>query len=203
MSRTKKSRKPGTGSLGAVKDDKKKLIPAAPRRLKKKNGKEAGNRQKEATATTNGAQSVDQKKDPRIGNKTPIVLGNATSSSKPLQAKVQQIKTASVKTTKQKLDNSPIAAIRAVEVTTEESLSEQLLTIEQDIKLLEIIEKQDSDEVLTAEEVNYYNELMEQHEKISAKLGLADDDEVITNTRVDSEDELWDKFDNSSLSEFE
>ena len=205
MSRTKKSRKPGTGSLGAVKDDKKKLVPATPRRLKKKNGKESGNRQKEATATTSGAQGSAQKKDPRIGNKTPIVLGNAASIIvKPAQAKAQQVKTAAVKSAKQKQNSSPIAAIRVVETTAEETLAEQLIAIEQDEKLLEILEKQDTDAPLSAEEVDYYNELMEQHEQISEKLGLDDDEEeVVTNGKADSEDDLWDKFDNSSLSEFE
>ena len=133
------------------------------------------------------------------------MLGNAASIIvKPAQAKAQQVKTAAVKSAKQKQNSSPIAAIRVVETTAEETLAEQLIAIEQDEKLLEILEKQDTDAPLSAEEVDYYNELMEQHEQISEKLGLDDDEEeVVTNGKADSEDDLWDKFDNSSLSEFE
>ena len=74
MSRTKKSRKPGTGSIGILKDDKKKLVEPKPRRAKKSNGNEAGNRQKEATPKINQNQNSAKNKDPRIGNKTPIDL---------------------------------------------------------------------------------------------------------------------------------
>ncbi|UUO23551.1 GTPase-activating protein [Colwellia sp. M166] len=193
MSRTKKSRKPGTGSSGILKDDKKKLVTPTPRKTKKKNGKEAGNRQKEASPKIINGQNSSANKDPRIGNKTPIALGKlvaAPSKTKaPKPAKVMQ-------------DNSPIAAIRAVEAS--ESLEDQLSRIEQDVRLLEILEKQDDDIALTAEDVNYYNELMAQHEKISQALGLDDEDEIIAPVKhSDSEDDLWDKFDNSDLSKFE
>ena len=193
MSRTKKSRKPGTGSIGILKDDKKKLVTPTPRKAKKKSGKEAGNRQKEASPKVNNGQKSSVNKDPRIGNKTPIDLG------KPVTA---PIKTKAAKPAKVIANNSPIAAIRAVEAS--ESLAEQLNRIEQDPRLLEILEKQDDDIELTAEDVNYYNELMEQHEKISQALGLDDEEEIIAPTKSsDSEDDLWDKFDSSDLSKFE
>jgi len=193
MSRTKKSRKPGTGSIGILKDDKKKLVPATPRKAKKKTGKEAGNRQKEASPKLNNAQNANANKDPRIGNKTPIDLG------KPVAAPV---KTNAIKSSKKTLDNSPIAAIRVVE--SSETLTEQLSRIEQDPRLLEILEKQDDDAVLTPEDVDYFNTLMEQHEKISQELGLDEEDEIVASAKnSNSEDELWDKFDNSDLSKFE
>jgi ribosome assembly protein YihI (activator of Der GTPase) len=190
MSRTKKSRKPGTGSLGIVKDDSKKLIVPTPRRAKKTNGKEPGNRQKEASPVMANGQNSAKNKDPRIGSKTPIDLGKQVTAP---------IKT---KATKKVLDNSPIAAIRVVEVS--ESLAEQLSRIEQDPRLLEILEKQDDDLALTAEDVSYFNTLMEQHEEISQALGLDDEDEIIAPTKKsDSEDDLWDKFEKSDLSKFE
>ena len=89
-------------------------------------------------------------------------------------------------------------------VETGESLADQLSRIEQDPRLLEILEKQDADAALTPDEVNYFNTLMEQHEKISQELGLDDEDEIVApTTKSDSEDDLWDKFDNSDLSKFE
>ncbi|MGB1263840.1 MAG: Der GTPase-activating protein YihI [Cognaticolwellia sp.] len=192
MSRTKKSRKPGTGSIGAVKDDKKKLLEPKPRRAKKSNGKEAGNRQKEASPKVINGQNSAKNKDPRIGNKTPIDLGKPVAA--PVKAKVA----------KKVQDNSPIAAIRAVQSTESESLAEQLSRIEQDSKLLEILEKQDTEVTLTSDEVNYFNTLMEQHEKISQELGLDEEDELVAApAKSDSEDDLWDKFDSSDLSKFE
>lgn len=190
MSRTKKSRKPGSGSIGIVKDDKKKLATPAPRKPKKKTGKQAGNRQKEATASKEINPTHVAKKDPRIGNKTPIDLG------KPVNTHTTQ------KPKKKALDTSPIAAIRKVD--NGDSLAEQLTRIEQDPQLLAILEKQDNDMALTEAEVNHFNELMEQHQSISEKLGLSDEDEITTNAqKTDSEDDLWDKFDSSDLSKFE
>jgi ribosome assembly protein YihI (activator of Der GTPase) len=196
MSRSKKSRKPGTGSIGAVKEDRKKtILEPVPRRAKKKNGKEAGNRQKEATASIANTQKSTAKKDPRIGNKTPIDLGKAVTA--PIKSK--PVKT---KQPKKVQESSPIAAIRVVEVA--ETLTEQLNRIEQDERLLAILEKQDAEETLSAEEVDYYNELMEKHEKISEEMAIDEEEEVIvTSTKVDSEDDLWDKMDNSDLSRFE
>lgn len=195
MSRSKKSRKPGTGSIGALKDDRKKtVLEPVPRRAKKKNGKEAGNRQKEATASITNTQNSAVKKDPRIGNKTPIDLGKTVTTVKSKPVKTKQ--------PKKSQESSPIAAIRVVEVA--ETLAEQLNRIEQDERLLEILEKQDAEEALNAEEVDYYNELMEKHEKISEEMGIDEEDEVvITNAKADSEDDLWDKIDNSDLSRFE
>ncbi len=193
MSRSKKSRKPGTGSLGIVKDDKKKVAAPTPRKPKKKTGKESGNRQKEASPKASNTQNSAANKDPRIGNKTPIDLGKPVTA--PVKAKTN-------KAPKKAQDNSPIAAIRVVE--SSETLAEQLSRIEQDPRLLEILEKQDADAALTPEDVNYFNTLMEQHEKISQELGLDEEDEVVTPaSKSDSEDELWDKFDNSDLSKFE
>jgi ribosome assembly protein YihI (activator of Der GTPase) len=190
MSRTKKSRKPGTGSIGTLKDDKKKLVEPKPRRAKKTNGNEAGNRQKEATPKAINDQNSAKHKDPRIGNKNPIDLGKKVAA--PIK----------VKPAKKVQDNSPIAAIRVVEVS--ETLEEQLGRIEQDPRLLEILEKQDADEALTSEDVIYFNTLMEQHEKISLELGLDEEEEIAAPAKKsDSEDDLWDKFDNSDLSKFE
>ena len=190
MSRTKKSRKPGTGSIGILKDDKKKLVEPKPRRAKKSNGNEAGNRQKEATKKVTQSQTSAKHKDPRIGNKTPIDLG------KPISAPIK------TKPAKKVQDNSPIAGIRAVE--TGESLADQLSRIEQDPRLLEILEKQDDDIALSSEEIDYYNTLMEQHEKISDALGIDDEDDIVEQPKKsDSEDDLWDKFNNSDLTKFE
>jgi ribosome assembly protein YihI (activator of Der GTPase) len=190
MSRSKKSRKPGSGSIGIVKDDKKKLVAPVPRKPKNKSGKQPGNRQKEAMQVQTPSTNSNINKDPRIGNKTPIVLGTPAVAPKKTKA------------AKKPAVASPIAAIRVVD--TGESLSEQLANIEQDTRLLEIIEKQDNEVTLTDDDVNYYNELMEKHQKLSDALGIDDEEPVENTTREsNSEEQLWDKFNNADLSEFE
>jgi ribosome assembly protein YihI (activator of Der GTPase) len=195
MSRSKKSRKQGTGSIGAVKDDKKKVIVPVDRKPKKKNGKQAGNRQKEAFDSGKEVQAQAEHKDPRIGSKKLIDLGV------PVKAFAQPFKAKS----KVKVDTSPIAAIRVVEVDT--SLDEELTAIEEDSRLQDILAKQEEELSLSNEDVDYFNEKMERHQQLRELLGLDDyeeEDQSPENSgKTDSEDDLWNKFDNSDLSEFE
>lgn len=195
MSRNKKSRKQGTGSIGAVKDDKKKAVVPVERRPKKKTGKQAGNRQKEAFDAGKEYQTPAENKDPRIGSKKLIDLGV------PVKAATQPFKAKN----KIKADTSPIAAIRVVEPDT--SLEQELFAIEEDTRLQSILAQQDEDISLSNEDVDYFNEKMERHQQLRELLGLEDDDDEdespVTTSKAKSGDDLWDKFDNSDLSEFE
>jgi ribosome assembly protein YihI (activator of Der GTPase) len=194
MSRNKKSRKQGTGSIGAVKDDKKKAIVPVDRKPKKKTGKQAGNRQKEAFDAGKESQTPAENKDPRIGSKKLIDLGT------PIKAAIQPFKAKN----KGKADTSPITAIRVVEPDT--SLEQELFAIEEDTRLQSILAQQDEDISLSNEDVDYFNEKMERHQQLRELLGLEDEDEdesSVTTSKAKSGDDLWDKFDNSNLSEFE
>lgn len=194
MSRAKKSRKQGTGSLGAVKDDKKKALVPVDRKTKKKTGKESGNRQKEAFDAGKKEQTQAENRDPRIGSKKPIDLGV------PVKAAAQPFKAKN----KTKAVNSPIAAIRVVEEDT--SLEQELYAIEEDSRLQDILAKQEEDIALSEADVDFFNEKMERHQQLREILGLDDDEEEEETTKTaskSSEDDLWDKFDNSDLSEFE
>jgi ribosome assembly protein YihI (activator of Der GTPase) len=195
MSRTKKSRKQGNGPIGAVKDDKKKALVPVDRKPKKKTGKQAGNRQKEAFDAGKESHLPTEKKDPRIGSKKPIDLGG------PVKAAVQPFKAKN----KVKADNSPIAAIRVVEADT--SLQQELFAIEEDSRLQSILAQQDEDISLSNEDVDYFNEKMERHQQLREILGIEDEDDddesPETTSTAKSGDDLWDKFDNSDLSKFE
>ena len=195
MSRSKKSRKQGTGSIGAVNDDKKKVLAPVDRKPKKKNGKEPGTPQKEAFDAGKTAQVQTERKDPRIGSKKPIDLGG------PVKASVQPFKAK----TKAKVHSSPIAAIRVVEADT--SLEQELYAIEDDSRLQSIIAQQEEESALSNADVDYFNEKMERQQELRDLLGLDDEDEEdelpTTSKTKNSEDDLWDKFDNSDLSEFE
>ena len=196
MSRNKKSRKQGAGSIGAVKDDKKKALVPVDRKPKKKSGKQAGNRQKEAFDSGVDAKEPAKNKDPRIGSKKPIDLGGPVkATAQPFKAKIKN---------KVKPDSSPIAAIRVVEDDT--SLEQELAAIEDDSRLQSILEQQEDDISLSNEDVDYFNEKMERHEQLREMLGLDDEEEdesAESAERPKSGEDLWDKFDNSDLSEFE
>lgn len=189
MSRTKKSRKPGASHFSPPKENRNKLDEPAPRKPKNKKGKPAGSRQQEGTKKPKQTNGPSVAKDPRLGSKKPILLTKETN------------KVAS-KTTSKKTDDSPIAAIRTIEV--DNSLADELQAIEQDPRLLAILEKQDQEIALTAEEVDLFNQLMERHEEISVQLGLDEDDDAIEESEGSlDEDALWDKLDNDDLSKFE
>jgi ribosome assembly protein YihI (activator of Der GTPase) len=197
MSRSKKSRKPGGAPTAKPKLSKQELA-TVEKRIRKSTGKVAGNRQKEAMQDQADNKQQSGNKDPRLGNKTPIVLGKVVAK----QDKPKQLKT------KQNSDkSSAIASVRFVEDTVVELSAEQEIdAIEQDELLQNILAKQEDDIELTEQEVDYYNEKMERHQVLSAELGLDEDEDTNDNdlsTGSDSEDELWDKLDRLDFSDFE
>ena len=197
MSRSKKSRKPGGAPTAKPKLSKQELA-TVEKRIRKSTGKVAGNRQKEAMQDQADNKQQSGNKDPRLGNKTPIVLGKVVAK----QDKPKQVKT------KQNSDkSSAIASVRFVEDTVVGLSAEQEIdAIEQDELLQNILAKQEDDIELTEQEVDYYNEKMERHQVLSAELGLDEDEDTSDNdlsTGCDSEDELWDKLDRPDFSDFE
>jgi ribosome assembly protein YihI (activator of Der GTPase) len=197
MSRSKKSRKPGVGSSGAVKESQKTVEAAPEKRIKKHKGKQAGNRQKEAVPQQE-QQQVSATKDPRLGSKKLIDLGPVVTKAKTANKKIAKPK------------QSPIAAIRTIEPVeaSENLLAQELEAIEQDEQILLILSKQEDDIELSEGEIDYFNEKMERHQELREKLGITDDDEeneeeFQPSQTKQSEDDLWDKFDNSDLSKFE
>jgi len=123
MSRSKKSRKPGGAPTAKPKLSKQELAKVE-KRIRKTTGKVAGNRQKEAVQDQADNKQQGGNKDPRLGSKTPIVLGKVvTKQDKPKQEKTKQ--------NSEKL--SAIASVRFVENTVVELSAEQEIdAIEQD-----------------------------------------------------------------------
>jgi len=203
MSRSKKSRKPGGAPTAKPKLSKQELEKVE-KRTRKTTGKVAGNRQKEAVQEKTGKNQQGAKKDPRLGNKTPIALGKIVAKAE--KSKQDKAKQNSAK-------SAAIAGVRFVEPAVTElpsglpsdmSPEQALEAIEQDEMLQNILAKQEDDIALTEEEVNYYNDMMERHQALSAELGLDEDDEVSDEADAsNSEDDLWDKLDNHNFSDFE
>ncbi len=189
MSRKKKSRKPGVAPTSANKDDRKKPVEVSDKRIKKKHGKTPGNRQQEAQVKQNKNSASSAKKDPRVGNKTPIVLTKAPVLEK--------------QPAPQKVKPTPMAAIRVVD--NQEAYEEEMYAIEADERVQEILQKQDEDVALSEEEIDYFNLKMDRHSTLREKLGLDDDDDIESTEHQPEVDEnaLWDKLDNNKFSDFE
>jgi len=190
MAHSKKSRKPKEAPIAKPKLSKQALAEAAKhKKPKKKTGKPAGNRQQEAVKKKKGTSSNPRSNDPRVGNKTPIVLGTLK------QEAPQSIK---------KEKPTPIAAVRPIEVEEKslslDALEQELYTIEDDPRLAAILNKQDEDVELSEEEVLLFNELMDRHQAIREQLGWDDEEDDVEeeNSNV-SDDDLWNKFDNDEF----
>jgi ribosome assembly protein YihI (activator of Der GTPase) len=192
MSRKKKSRTPGTASITLSKEDKLKALEPKEKRFKKSHGNPPGNRQQEATLNQNNNTGSAANKDPRIGNKTPIVLIKTPKAEKQQsQPKV-----------KQKL--TPIAAVHKID--SQQSYEDELYAIEAEPQLQEILQKQEDEVALTEPEIEYFNEKMDRHSTLREKLGWDDEDELDTdetNNEELDENTLWDKLDNNSFSDTE
>jgi len=201
MSRSKKSRKPSSGPTAKPKLSKQELA-SVEKRIRKTNGKQAGNRQQEAQPQKE-QQPIKQKRDPRLGSKKPIVLikekPKADNKQKPKKEK-------SVK----------IAAVTVVETESVSAeidhgaLEKEIEAIEQDNSLQAILAKQEQDIELSEHEVDHYNTQMERHQEIFSLLGWGEEDDQETEQDAaqgklqgtKDEDDLWDKLDNSDLSQF-
>jgi len=200
MSRVKKSRKPGVGKRAVLSDADKKLIVPTAKKPKKKVGKEAGNRQKEAFSNKEQSTLNNANKDPRIGNKTPIDLTPQT----PIKENTKN----NVTTAQQK--NSPIAAIKRIEPIELPTidLENELYAIEDDAQLQIILALQDEDKPLNDEQIDYFNKKMDRHQALRELLGWNDedednDDETDSQHEKNSEDDLWDSLDKTDFSKYE
>ncbi len=186
MSRTKKSRKPGSAPTAKPKLSKVELANVE-KRVRKKTGKKPGNRQQEAQPIKDFAKNANQAKDPRIGSKKPIDLGGTVKPTQPKSNKPKQ---------------DPIAAIRTVgndNADVEVSLAQELANIEADERLQAILAKQDDELALTEQEVDYFNEMMERHQLLTEQLDGENEESADTaSSSKNSEDDLWDKLDNAS-----
>jgi len=186
MSRSKKSRKPGSAPRAQPKLSKVELANVE-KRVRKKTGKKPGNRQQEAMTEKKTDQQSSENKDPRIGSKKPIELGGAVT-----QAKIKPVKAPKSK-------QAPIAAIRVVNSEETQSVEQELANIEADERLQAILAKQEAEIALTEEEVDYFNELMERHQQLTEQIAEDEQPEISSTNGADSAEELWDKLDNSSL----
>jgi hypothetical protein len=202
MSRIKKSRKPASAPKAKPKLSKKELA-SIDKRVRKSKGKPAGNKQKEAQRKKSSSSVNTQPKDPRVGSKKPIVLLKTKSlANTPSQNKVSNI--AAVKLVDTDIESEIPSSAASAQDHNSEALIAEIEAIEQDEQLLTIVAKQDADEALTAQEIDYYNQQMERHQEISEQLGWHDESEE-ENAEEDlsdiSDEGLLDKLDNNHFND--
>jgi ribosome assembly protein YihI (activator of Der GTPase) len=181
MTRKKKSRKIGTGGNGSFRLSKEKLAELRAlkeQRVKKRTGNKAGTRN--AQDALNEQQGTGkQRKDSRLGSKKPISLV-------PEAAVTQQ-------QPEFKRHLQPQVELRKVgepELTPEQELEQ----IENDQKLMSLLERQNAGEVLVGKDIKYLNAKVERHHALCDLLGIDDEDEF------DDEDML-DQFMSNDLAD--
>ncbi|TPH13470.1 Der GTPase-activating protein YihI [Litorilituus lipolyticus] len=187
MSRKKKSRKPASAPIAKPKLSKAELANVE-KRVRKKTGKQAGNRQQEAKVDSKNTTNQQSQKDPRLGSKKPIELGKLATKAEKAQKPVKK--------------PVPLAAVRPVSISQEQTAQQMLLAIEQDEKLQLIITKQEDDLELTEAEVDYYNDMMERHQALTDELGV-DEEALEQSSKSIDEESLWDKLDSHDFSDFD
>lgn len=187
MTRSKKSRKPGVGSSGIRKTDIKEQKAEKEKRIRKKTGLPSGNRTQVSKKKSDSGTSTGNR-DPRVGSKTPIVLGKA------------DVKASQVNKPKASSKVKPLAKVRAVESSVD--IHAEIEKIEQDALLLKIVEKQEMGQSLSADEVEHYNTLMERHEALTAQISEDESDNEVADKSL-SEDDLWDKFNDIDINDFD
>ena len=195
MSRSKKSRKPGGAPTAKPKLSKQELANVE-KRIRKSTGNVAGNRQKEALQDKDVNQQTAKQKDPRLGNKTPVVLG---------KIKIQTQTKKNIANKKSQVTPDALASVQVIENNDQQLSAEQEINlIEQDQALQDILAKQEDAKMLTEQEVVYYNQKMDRHQLLSTELGLYDESSELTDDNEEpvSEDELWRKLESTDFSDF-
>lgn len=179
MTRKKKSRKVGSGGNGSFRLSKEKLAELRAikeQRVKKQTGNKAGSRNaQEALAASE--VGVKQRKDTRLGSKKPISL----------LPEAHQV----VVEPEFKRHLQPQAELhKGVEyaLTPEQELEE----LENDTKLMSLLERQNAGETLVGKDIKYLNAKVARHQKLCDLLGIDDD--------FDDEDTL-DQFMSSDLAD--
>ena len=181
MTRKKKSRKIGTGGNGSFRLSKEKLAELRAlkeQRVKKRTGNKAGTRNAQ-DALNEQQSSGKQRKDTRLGSKKPISLVPEVASTEQQPVFKRHLK--------------PQVELRKVN-EPELSPEQELEQIENDLKLMSLLERQNAGEVLVGKDAKYLNAKVARHQALCDLLGIEDEDEF------DDEDML-DQFMSNDLAD--
>lgn len=170
MTRQKKNRK--GAPLGPTQKPRVKKAGKADntgKRVPKHKGLASGNRNNPETTASEHIKQAPKSTDPRHGSKTPIALN-------PEQAKKDKITIT---------DYTPQVVLKKI-TEPEMSPEQELEQIENDERLMALLEKVDNDELITGKDAKYFNANMARHKALMEELGYEEDDEL------DDEDDDYD-----------
>ncbi|MGY5451227.1 Der GTPase-activating protein YihI [Agarivorans sp. MS3-6] len=168
----KKNRKGGLIGVRKDPDFKAKRI-AVPDRVTKGKGNSSGSRQQEAELVTNQA-GAKQKQDPRLGSKTPVVLGVAKPAVK-----------------------KDIKPVKAKQPLTPEK---ELALLEANTRLENLIDLLDEGAEISKQEQQWVDQQLARHAELLAELGLSEEAEEVD--ALDEDEQLWRSLNSSSLDQY-
>jgi ribosome assembly protein YihI (activator of Der GTPase) len=180
MSRTKKSRKiPSNGPVRLSQDKLKEMRALKEQRVKKTKGAKPGSRNAPDLLSPEDNKSTTGVKDKRVGSKKAV----------PLIAPVAQPKV------EMKRNLQPIVELKKAslpELTPEQELE----ALENDERLLKLVERHESGEMLTGKDAKYFNSRIARHQKLCELLGIEDDDDEF-------EDDFEDNLESEANTDFD
>ncbi len=161
MSRKKKSRKiPSNGPVRLSQDKLKEMRALKEQRVKKPKGAKPGSRNVPDKQSNEASDSNKQAKDKRIGSKKPVSLV-------PTKAEPQ---------VEMKRHLKPQAELKKANEPTL-SPEQELEALENDERLLKLVELHERGQLLTGKDAKYFNSRIARHQELCEILGIEDEPE--------------------------
>ncbi|WP_024596956.1 MULTISPECIES: Der GTPase-activating protein YihI [Pseudoalteromonas] len=161
MSRTKKSRKsPANGPVRLSQDKLKEMRALKEQRVKKTKGAKPGSRNAPDLLDSESQNSNQAPKDKRVGSKKPVPL----------------IATAPEPKVEMKRNLKPTIELKKV-IEPEFTPEQELEALENDERLLKLVERHEKGEMLTGKDAKYFNSRIARHQALCEILGIEDEDE--------------------------
>ncbi|MBB1330964.1 MULTISPECIES: Der GTPase-activating protein YihI [Pseudoalteromonas] len=177
MSRTKKSRKsPANGPVRLSQDKLKEMRALKEQRVKKTKGAKPGSRNAPDLLDSESQNSNHAPKDKRVGSKKPVPL----------------IATAPEPKVEMKRNLKPTIELKKV-IEPEFTPEQELEALENDERLLKLVERHEKGEMLTGKDAKYFNSRIARHQALCEILGIEDEDE----------DEFEDDLESQGSSDFD
>ena len=179
MSRKKKSRKsPSNGPVRLSKEKLREMRALKEQRVKKTKGAKPGSRNAPDVQKGENTKANNQPKDKRVGSKKPVSLVAPKAEPK----------------VEMKRNLKPMVELKKVnesELTPEQELE----ALENDERLLKLVERHERGELLTGKDAKYFNSRIARHQEICELLCIEDEDEYEDDFEDDSYDEGESDFD--------
>jgi len=161
MSRKKKSRKiPSNGPVRLSKDKLKEMRALKEQRVKKPKGAKPGSRNAPELLDSDTKKASSAPKDKRVGSKKAVPLV-APAAQPQVEMKRNLKPTVELKKAKEP------------ELTPEQELE----ALENDERLLKLVERHEQGEMLTGKDAKYFNSRIARHQVLCKLLGIEDEDE--------------------------